>query len=427
MVGMKYDPHGRAGQLRTMLENMRNGKAGLSKENVRVICDFHRDMVAESMRIARLCKYVETLKRIAKKLEKPLTELDKDDIKDIVVDIEGNEKLAPWSKHDYKVTLRRFFKWLRGGNREYPPEVSWIKVHVKGKHKLPDELLTEDEVKRMIGACEDARDRAFIQCLYESGGRIGEILTIQLKNLKFDEYGVVVVVTGKTGDRRIRLIASVPALAGWLEFHPYRDMPDAYLFVRRRYGRETQPVPFSYPYAARIIKTLAKQVGITKRVHPHLFRHSRATMMASRLTEAQMKEYFGWVQASDMASVYVHLSGRDVDDAILKINGLKKDEGSNAETFRQAPCARCGNPCPPAAKICSKCGYGFMPEEEKALVKMPDKPLEKTSEKAPVKPPEKPEKSKEPIAPQSILSQLMKDDEFKEVMMKKILEMGLMT
>ena len=34
-----------------------------------------------------------------------------------------------------------------------------------------------------------------------------------------------------------------------------------------------------------------------------------------------MKEYFGWTQASDTAAVYVHLSGRDVDSALLKLAG----------------------------------------------------------------------------------------------------------
>ena len=36
-------------------------------------------------------------------------------------------------------------------------------------------------------------------------------------------------------------------------------------------------------------------------------------------TEAQMKEHFGWVPGSYMPSTYVHLSGKDVDGAILKV------------------------------------------------------------------------------------------------------------
>ena len=39
-----------------------------------------------------------------------------------------------------------------------------------------------------------------------------------------------------------------------------------------------------------------------------------------------MKQYFGWVQGSKIASVYVHLSGRDVDKALLRLNGIEVEE-----------------------------------------------------------------------------------------------------
>jgi len=53
--------------------------------------------------------------------------------------------------------------------------------------------------------------------LCDSGGRIGEILSLQRKNISFDERGAVVVVDGKTGsgesttdsERRARLIGAV--------------------------------------------------------------------------------------------------------------------------------------------------------------------------------------------------------------------------
>jgi hypothetical protein len=33
-----------------------------------------------------------------------------------------------------------------------------------------------------------------------------------------------------------------------------------------------------------------------------------------------MNHYFGWVHGSNMPGVYIHLSGRDIDDAVLKAN-----------------------------------------------------------------------------------------------------------
>lgn len=70
-----------------------------------------------------------------------------------------------------------------------------------------------------------------------------------------------------------------------------------------------------------------------------------------------MKEYFGWVQGSDMASTYVHLSGRDLDNALLKLNNIEiPDEGKNQEQFSLQKCPMCKLNNPPNNKFCSRCG-----------------------------------------------------------------------
>jgi integrase/recombinase XerD len=72
-------------------------------------------------------------------------------------------------------------------------------------------------------------------------------------------------------------------------------------------------------------------------------RHTRATELANILTEAQMKEHLGWVPGSDMPSTHVHLSGRDVDGAILKPYGIAVDEESKVKiALTLTKCPRCG-------------------------------------------------------------------------------------
>jgi len=46
-----------------------------------------------------------------------------------------------------------------------------------------------------------------------------------------------------------------------------------------------------------------------------------------------MCEYFGWIQGSDMPSTYVHLSGRDIDNAILRIHGKLPKENGKEQSF----------------------------------------------------------------------------------------------
>lgn len=83
----------------------------------------------------------------------------------------------------------------------------------------------------------------------------------------------------------------------------------------------------------------------------------RATHLAKHLTEAQMNEYFGWVQGSGMAQTYVHLSGRDMDSALLKLNNIQApDEKQAGDGFMLRPCWRCDFQNPPANRFCSRCG-----------------------------------------------------------------------
>jgi len=199
-----------------------------------------------------------------------------------------------------------------------------------------------DEVQRLIGVCESLRNRALVHILYESGGRISEILNLRLRDVEFDTHGAVIIVKGKTGMRRIRLIESVPDLQRWLAVHPGRGNPDAPLFPGRGGGALTAEV------INDLLKRMSRKAGINKRVHPHLLRHTRATHLAKSLTEDQMRVYFGWTKSSEVPSRYVHLSGRDVDDALLKIYGMGDGQKGRA-------CPRCGFLNPAGGLYCSRC------------------------------------------------------------------------
>ncbi len=182
-------------------------------------------------------------------------------------------------------------------------------------------MLTESEVLSLIENAENFRDKAIVALLWDIGARIGEIGTLNLKHIKFDEHGAIVNVKGKTGYRRVRAVWSVEYLKAWLEVHPQKYNLEARLWVTVD-SEEDSLKPLKYDAIRMQLKRIAKKSKINKRIHPHLFRHSRCTYMANYLTEAQMNEYFGWVQGSGMPSVYVHLSGRDIDDAILKASGI---------------------------------------------------------------------------------------------------------
>lgn len=296
-----------------------------------IILNFCKEVLLVGLSKIRSYFYLIRLRVIYSKfIDKPLHEMVKEDIRELIFKIETYD-YTDRTKSDYKTTIKKFFQFLEGYewfSKEYPEKVKWIRTHFKQRYKLPEEILTRNEIKNLLNACQNIRDKAFIHVLYESGCRIGEIIDLKLKDAEFDKYGSILIVNGKTGIRRIRLVESVDDLKLWIKRHPYnfeglklKPIKSNYLWVNINHNSFGERL--DYPALKSIIQRLAKKIKIKKRVYPYLFRHSRATHLANSLTEPQMREYFGWSQRSNMASVYVHLSGRDIDRAILKLSGIE--------------------------------------------------------------------------------------------------------
>jgi integrase len=339
-------------------------RENISKRNKSFIIGFTDESFANGLSKGRVLKYFLFLRKLAIWLSKDFDKASIQDIKALVAEIE-RQSFVPYTKKEIKTILRKLYKWLRG-TKEYPPEVEWIKPYCRTipKVKLPEELLSENDVIKLINAARSPRDKAFLAMLYETGCRIGEILFIKIRQINFDQYGGYVVVDGKTGPRRIRLISSVPYLTDWLNAHPQKNSPDAWLWTGPRCRC------LKYNSVLSLFARISKRADIKKHIHPHLFRHSRATFLANHLTEAQMKEYFGWVRSSDMATVYVHLSGRDVDDALLKLHGITKDDSEKERiSLKPKTCDKCELSNPSTNLFCRRCGHPLDTETSIRLVK----------------------------------------------------------
>jgi len=157
------------------------------------------------------------------------------------------------------------------------------------------------------------------------------------------------------------LITSVSYLTLLLEQHPAPNKRSNYVWVKRHADEH-----ISYGFVQRMLKAAAKQAKISKTVSPHQFRHARATHLASKLTDSQLKIMFGWEPTSKMVGTYVHLSGKNVDDALLRLHGIKKKEATEDVKV----CPRCTEHNPEVLRFCGKCG---MPLSLKAAAEVEEK------------------------------------------------------
>lgn len=188
---------------------------------------------------------------------------------------------------------------------------------------FPAELLTRDEISRLLGACSrrgsaGLRMRALIVLLYRSGLRISEALDLEVKDIDRD-HGTVTVLHGK-GDRRRTVGIDAQALAvveDWLDRRRELGLPRGglvFCILSRgpRFGAR------QYASVVRVaLKRAAEQAGIEKRVHAHGLRHTHAAELAREGVPLHViRRQLGHADLGTTARYIDHLTPQDVIDAI---------------------------------------------------------------------------------------------------------------
>jgi Site-specific recombinase XerD len=245
--------------------------------------------------------------------------------------------------YQYRAVLKKFLSTIN------PEQARNLKLKVKRKE--PPIILSQSEIEKLIDACRNPRDKALISFLYESGCRKGELVSIRLENVTFTEFGATVTIPkGKTGSRTIPVVYSASYLHQWIESHPTKGQSDPiFCSLQEPFSQ------FSFSGLKHLMQTLQERTGIKKKVYPHLFRHSRASHLANQFTEQQLKQFLGWTAGSNMAAVYVHLSQRDIQNAVLKSYGIESYT-EDKDTFKVGRCPRCKELNPETSAYCGKCG-----------------------------------------------------------------------
>ena len=327
----------------------------LPQESKDKILEFLDACTARALSPHREAFYATYLKQIAMIMGPSFTKPTRKDVERMLATVESRDYEA-WTKYSYRTATKRFYKWLLGNDEEYPPEVRWVKVTTNGtSSKLPEDLLTREDVQALIHVCQNERDRAFVALLADSGARISEILTLRIRDVSFDQYGMVLNVQGKTGERRVRVIGdSIAYVATWLEVHPAGKNRDSPLFTG--VNEMSRKNVMSYAQSHKVLVSLKARSGLKKRIHPHLFRHTKMTEWAAKVPEAVLESQAGWVPGSGMAKIYVHLSGKNVDAAILKASGIDIKEEDKEEIEQTKICPRCQVSNASVMKFCRRCG-----------------------------------------------------------------------
>jgi integrase/recombinase XerD len=204
---------------------------------------------------------------------------------DLQAVIQATEKL--WRRHHLTYDQTRYVakEVRRALEIERPP--SRVRVI---------ERLSREEERRLIDTAYrlPGMRGLLIKTLFQTGARVSEFVHIQVEDVFFDEQ-MIRIRQGKGGKQRY--VPILPELAQELQTH-LRGRAKGYLFETNRHAA------FSPRRIQQLVKETADLAGITKRVSPHVLRHSVATTLLEHgMPLEQIQKFLGHAKI-DTTQVY---------------------------------------------------------------------------------------------------------------------------
>ncbi|MCO4805585.1 MAG: site-specific tyrosine recombinase XerD [Flavobacteriales bacterium] len=231
--------------------------------------------------------------------------------------------LAPYSQARIISGVKAFYKFLELDGMIKVNPTALLESPKIGR-KLPD-TLNNAEIEEMLGCIdrskpEGERNRAIIETMYACGLRVSELVGLLISNLYLNEGFIRVI--GKGNKERLIPIhdQAIDSIVNYLEnvrvHQPQVEGERDVVFLNKR-GKRLSRVMIFY-----IIRDLAVQAGIRKKISPHTLRHSFATELVENGADLRaVQEMLGHASITT-TEIYTHLDRKFLKDTVLKHHPL---------------------------------------------------------------------------------------------------------
>src|SRR5450432_3516128 len=210
--------------------------------------------------------YIHTVEHFSRHFHRSPDQLGPEHIRQYQAALFTHWKLAPNTVTQRLAALRFFYvQVLKRGwsvaETPYPKKV----LH------LP-QVLSQEEVVRLIDEAEFPFHRILLMTLYATGARRAEVAHLKISDI--DSQRMVIHVRGGKG-RKDRDVMLSPKLLEELRKHWRRFKPSTWLFPSNRWHTGVTPITTKVVWDA--CRQASQRAGIQKNVHPHTLRHCFAT------------------------------------------------------------------------------------------------------------------------------------------------------
>jgi integrase len=401
-----------------------------SIENTEIVCKYiiaeqNEINIKESTKEGKIKVLVDLIKFLD---FKDLNRITKEDIFSYLNRYRKPEEIDPdhsWigTWNNRHLILLKFFRWLYDQdnpdikNRKSPTCMNGIKRLRRkeiSRYK-PHDLWTSRECEVFLKYCPSKRDKAFFSMAIDTSCRPSELLSLRIDDIKYksttdgSKQYAEITINGKTGQRTVPLIYSLPYLKEWILKHPASNNPSDWLFVsegKTSYGkkitRDGLLKHFQEFYRDKYYPSLIKSENVpdndkayvksilTKPINLYIFRHIAFTEKSKILNEHMLRNHAGWSTSSKMPQVYIHHLGGASSKQLLESFGIiEKESNQEQKENKMIICPNCNEPNHRSEnKICFKCkivlsltSYNEVRNEDKQKIDKLENDMESLNER----------------------------------------------
>lgn len=237
---------------------------------------------------------------------------------------QGATTMKKNTQNYYLIALRRFLKYLmnRGVTSLSPDRIELAKI----KERSLD-LISGDELSRLLSAPEGdtlkaIRDRALLELFFSTGLRVSELTSLDRDiDLSKDELSI----RGKGEKVRVVFLSDEAkrAVKAYLAKRTDMDEP-LFIHIAKNKNEKGKSNRLTSRSIERIVKYYAIKAGISKKVTPHVIRHSFATDLLSNGADIRSVQMMLGHANIATTQIYTHVTDRQLKEIHKKYHSKSK-------------------------------------------------------------------------------------------------------
>lgn len=225
--------------------------------------------------------------------DRPLEEIGVEEINQYIIGLIKKQKISASQQNQRINAIKFYYEKVLGDDRQI-----YSIDRPKKEKKLPD-ILSKEEVQRMIKVTSNIKHKCLIVLTYSCGLRRGEVINLKIKDI--DSSRMLIKIKGAKG-RKDRYVQLARATLQLLRSYYSHYQPNVFIFEGQK-GEQ-----YSSTSIVNIVKNAAKRAKVTKRVYPHILRHSFATHHLEQGTDLRyIQEWLGH-SSSKTTEIYTHVA-----------------------------------------------------------------------------------------------------------------------